>query len=458
MLIVGACASPVPTRAPTPISAEPGSDSLGDSYYPELGNGGYDALHYTIDLIWDEVDNTIDGSVNMQARATQNLSAFNLDLIGLDVSAISVDGMPATFQREGREMTITPSIVLADESTFEVVVVYSGEPQVQRDPAAPILLGWVRYDDGVYVVSEPSAAAAWYPVNDHPLDKATYSFRITVPEPYVVAANGLLQETIDNGDTTTYVWQASDPIASYLVTVNIADYVIDASEGPNGLPIRNFFPARDAEQYRQAVEPTADMIDFFSDIFGPYPFEAYGIVVAGGIGAALETQTLSVFDPGAVQEFILAHELAHQWFGDSVSLKQWQDIWLNEGFATYAEWLWYAHQSGEQAIDMVVREAYNYYADAGLSPPGMPPPDDLFTGSVYVGGALTLHALRARVGDDAFFNILRTYADRFKYGNASTADFIAVAEEISGQDLAAFFDGWLYSDEVPEIPEMDLSH
>lgn len=464
MFVLSACTAPTTTLTPEDTStgnailASPGSDSLGDSYYPELGNGGYDALHYTIDLTWDDVINTIDGSVTMQARATQNLNAFNLDLIGLEVSTINVNDAAATFARKGRELTITPSESLSNGDTFEVVVAYSGEPEVQLDPAAPILLGWVRYEDGVYVVSEPSAAAAWYPVNDHPLDKATYSFRITVPQPYVVAANGLLQKTIDNGATLTYVWEARDPIASYLVTVDIADYVIDTSEGPNGLPIRNFFPRSDSEFYRREVEPTSDMIEYFSEVFGPYPFEAYGIVVAGDVGGALETQTLSVFAPGAVQEGILAHELVHQWFGDSVSLKQWQDIWLNEGFAVYGTWLWYEHLEGSQVIDDITRDAYEYYANASLSPPGMPPSDELFSDSVYTGGALVLQALRARVGDDAFFRILRTYADRFRYGNASSADFIAVAEEIGAQDLEAFFNGWLYGDEVPDIPEMGLSH
>ena len=474
------------TLQDTPIVAHPGADGLGDPYYPQLGNGGYDAQHYAVKLLVDMVTNRITGTMTMRAVATQDLSAFNLDFSSLTISQVSFDGEPAHYeetQRElgsgqTRELTIFPIEGLRDGEVFTLSVSYSGIPRPIRSEAAPFPVGWTRYESGVYVASEPDGAASWYPVNDHPLDKATYSFEITVPEPYVVAANGLLREVVDHGETSTFVWEASDPLPSYLATVNIAEYVIFREEGPNGLPIRNFFPATLAEDAVYDFGRTAEMIKLFSDLFGPYPFEAYGAATIGDAPFALETQTLSIFGEGVISgqrdsERIVAHELAHQWFGDSVSPTHWEDIWLNEGFATYAEFLWLEHSEGKEVSDTRLRALFdvvsgNQWEDESLEeirdrlareipPPGVPPTDDLFNRGVYFRGGMTLHALRVRVGDEAFFDTLRTFHERYRHGNASTADFIGVAEQVSGQDLDAFFAGWLYALQVPDIPEMGLT-
>jgi aminopeptidase N len=446
---------------PTPLPAA--SDGLGDPYYPRLGNGGYDAQHYTLDLSADMPSGAISATLVLTARATADLPAFNLDFQGLTVRAVLVDGQSAVYRRTDHELTIVPAASIRSGATFTTTVRYDGVPQLVQDRAIPIPLGWTRYDSGVYIVSEPSGASAWYPVNDHPRDKATYTFRVTVAKPYVVAANGQLQQMRDNGDTRTYVWKAADPLASYLVTVNIAEFVEEVGQGPGGLPIRNFYPPAVAANARRVFAPTAEMIDYFDDLFGPFPFEAYGVVVADrDLGYALETQTLSLFgrdlasaDPADVQT-VVAHELAHQWFGDSVSPANWQDIWLNEGFASYAEWLWIEHGAGTQTRDAIIREAYRDLAARAPPPPGAPPRDDLFNGGVYRRGGLTLHALRLRVGDETFFKILRAYADRYRYGAARTADFIAVAEEVGGQELDSLFDGWLYAEQLPELPELGL--
>jgi aminopeptidase N len=456
--------SPTPGAAqPLPTSLPAASDGLGDPYYPQLGNGGYDAQHYTLDLVADMTSGAISGTVTLAARATADLPAFNLDFQGLTVRAVAVDDQPATFRRTDHELTIAPAAPIRNGATFTTTVRYEGIPTTVRDQAIPIQLGWTRYDGGVYVVSEPSGAASWYPVNDHPRDKATYTFRITVAKPYVVAANGLLAQTHDNGDTRTYVWEAADPLASYLATVNIAEFVEDTGQGPGGLPIRNYFPPAVAANARRVFAPTAEMIDYFDDLFGPFPFEAYGVVVADrSLGYALETQTLSLFgrdlaaaDPASVQT-VVAHELAHQWFGDSVSPANWQDIWLNEGFASYAEWLWIERVAGAQERDRIIVETYHQLDARAPPPPGTPPRSDLFNDGVYRRGGMTLHALRLRVGDEGFFNILRAYAERYRYGSASTADFIAVAEETGGQELDSLFDGWLYAKQMPEMPELGL--
>jgi aminopeptidase N len=448
-----------------------GAPDLGDPYYPGAGNGGYDALHYTLDIVADMDTDVIEAIATIEARATQDLSRFDLDLLGFEIGALTVNDAPAEFSREGRELIITPIKPIGEADTFTISVSYSGVPgEGVSEPAAMFSGGWTRYDAGIFVASEPVGAAEWFPVNDHPLDKATYTIRVTVPKPYVVASNGLLQDTITEGDQTTYVWETIYPMASYLVTVNIGDFVVQSYEGPNGLPIRNYCPRRLADACTDTFASIGDMVEFFTQI-APYPFEAYGVVVTDTeFTFALETQTLSLFgrdivDPESWQraggpEFVIAHELAHQWFGNSVSVARWQDIWLNEGFATYMQNLWMRESWGDDWADGFLEGWYDYISYPDPENPfvtiGTPPPDDLFNDAVYVRGGLTLAALHARVGDEVFFDILRTYYDRYQYGNATTSDFIAIAEELSGEDLEAFFQDWLFADQMPAIPELGL--
>ena len=321
----------------------PGAPDLGEPFYSWMGNGGYDALHYTIDLTVEMETSFVAGGVAIDAEATQALSRFNLDFLGLEVNEVTVNGEDATFWREGRELTIEPVEPLQQGEIFHVIVSYSGVVEAVPDPAIPFeVIGWLHGDSGVYVLSEPSGASSWYPVNDSPLDKASYTFRITVDKPYVVAANGLLQETVDNGDSTTYQWEAADPMASYLATINIAEFDVESEVGPNELPIVNYFPTTSGPEVRKHFAVTAEQIAYFSEVFGPYPFETFGAIVMddNAFSAALETQTRPVYGARIVinvGEAVIAHEMAHQWFGDSISLEKWSDIWLNEGFATYAE-------------------------------------------------------------------------------------------------------------------------
>ncbi|MDP9383542.1 MAG: M1 family peptidase [Chloroflexota bacterium] len=437
-------------------------EGLGDPLFPQLGNGGYDALHYTLDLSVDVSRGALSGTATMTARAVQDLLALNVDLEGLTVQRVDVNGARAKYSRAGRELSIALPEEVRRGERFDVRVTYGGVPDPTIE-GAPTKTGWINYEGGSYVVSEPAGAATWYPVNDHPCDKAAYTFRITVPEPYVVAANGLLRTTRDNGNTRTYHWEARDPMASYLATVGIGRFTTQTQRGPGGLPIRNYFPADLADSAPQIFARTPEVVQFFNRLFGPYPFEAYGVVVVDEeLGFALETQTLSVFGRDAIEnrgfaEVALVHELAHQWFGNSVSLKRWGDIWLNEGFATYAELLWVESQQGRAELDRRLREVYSAGGQGtSLVPVGRQRAENLFNPAVYYGGALTLHALRVRVGDESFFRILRTYYDRYRDGNAGTEDFIAVAEEVSGRDLHSFFAAWLYGEELPPIPEMGL--
>lgn len=440
-----------------------GGASLGDSYYPELGNSGYDVQHYTLDLDVELDSGFLTGLASIEAVATEALSSFNLDFIGLKVTDLTVNGSPATFSREALEMTITPAEPLPVDEPFNVVVAYEGLPTSVSPAAIPIEMGWNQHETGVYVASEPVGSATWFPVNEHPLDKATYTISVTVPEPYVVAANGLLKETVDNGETLTYVWENNDLTASYLVTVAIGDFLIEEQDGPDGLPIRNYFPPDVYDDAAYDFGRTAEMIAFYNEIFGPYPFDAYGVVVADEpLRFALETQTLSLFglrhvDGKRSSENTVAHELVHQWFGDAVSVADWSEIWLNEGFATYGSYLWEEHDQGYAAFSDTMQQIYMIIDMAGpqLVAPGLAPRDDLFNGGVYIRGAMTLHALRARIGDDAFFAFLPAYYETYRDGNATTEGLIAIAEDISGQDLGEFFDAWLYDPALPPIPELD---
>ncbi len=467
---------PIPAVAQAQEGPVAGPAGIGDPYFPTLGNGGYDAQHYTIELTADLASNTIDATTTITALAAQELSAFNLDFAGPAVLGVEVNGAPAAWDRHERELIVVPPAPLPAGEPFTVAVRYAGRPSSVSGSSIPLLVGWTNFGGGVFVASEPYGAMGWYPVNDHPLDKATYELRITVPAPYVVAANGTLHETISSadGETITYVWASRDPIASYLVTVNIDQFAVMTGPGPHGLPLRTYYPPDHADAVVAEFARTADMIAFFSEAFGPYPFEAYGaVVIDAALPFALETQTISLFGrnwitgTGAAEEAV-AHELAHQWFGNSVSLARWGDIWLNEGFATYASWLWFEHDRGPAALDQIVRHIYAQIAEdqAGFSPrlplssylpPGDPPPDALFNRGVYLRGALTLHALRRRAGDEAFFAILRAYYERHQHGNATTADFIAVAEEIAGEPLGDLFVAWLYAPALPDLPEMGLS-
>jgi aminopeptidase N len=298
------------------------------------------------------------------------------------------------------------------------------------------------------------------------LDKAAYTFRVTVPEPFEVAANGMLTDTVDNGDTSTYLFEAREPMASYLTTINIDEFDLETMQSGEGVPIRNYYSTGLPTEVRTPFARQGEMLDYFSEIFGPYPFEVYGaLVVDTEFGAALENQTLSIFGMDMIDledmedtELVVAHELAHQWYGDSVSVADWGDIWLNEGFATYAEGLWMEHTRGRAALDGFIEYLYSevkaYPED--YPAPGNPTANNLFNGGVYLRGGLTLHALRLDVGDEDFFDILRTYHNKFKGGNAATEDFISVAEELSGKELSDLFEDWLYQMELPPIPQLGL--
>ena len=435
---------------------ENGADGLGDVLYPQLGNGGYDVQHYTIDLRFTPEDNFIAGAAEIVAIAQQDLASFNLDLFGLEVVAVAVNDVPAAFERIDFELVITPSTPLAEGDHFSVLVEYSGTPEPINDPSSPALLGWQAYPDGYFAaVSQPSGAMNWFPSNNHPLDKSSFTFRITAPPPNTVAANGILSDVIENADGwRTFVWEAADPMATYLTLIAIGDF-IEVRDDSGAVPIRSYFPSFVDPATIPTVAPgyglMQDMMTWLSGLFGDYPFETYGTALIPSFPFALETQTLSIFGLPSFTEEVMMHELAHQWFGNSVTVAQWKDIWLQEGFATYLMALWEGERSGASAYD---EQIDSYHADSSdvLIAPGDAEIDQLFEWGLYARSALVLHALRQEVGDDAFFAILRSFYQTYAYSSVVTSDFIALAETVSGQDLDALFEAWLYSDEVPDLP------
>lgn len=434
-----------------------GASGIGDPYYPLMGNGGYDVQHYDLNLNVDMALERISATAVITARSTQALDRFDLDLLSLTVESVKVDGVNAAFEHPQGELVVIPAERLPANADFTVTVVYSGKPE--NDPSLAYLDGWSFYPDGVIVAGEPTGAENWFPVNNHPLDKATYTISVTVAEPYVVAANGILKARTENGNGTwSYVWEMDDPMASYLSTVAIGRFEGIEDSTASGVPIRSYVDSDLLPDAEVEIRSIPEILDYYETVFGPYPFDACGVVVHDlPLWFALEDQTLVVLG-SYFDETTIVHELAHQWYGDSVSLAKWQDIWLNEGFASYAEVLWLEHSAGREDADGDIRSRYEMLArdGSGFAAIGDPGPEDLFGMQVYHRGALTLHAMRLQVGDDAFFRILRTYADRYAGRNASTEDFIAIAEEISGQDLGDFFNRWLYQTDLPDIPEIGL--
>ena len=671
------CLGAAPAALGAPPSPFPaGSSGIGDPYFPLDGNGGYDVQHYDLDLTYDPATDRLAGVATITANATQNLSAFNFDFIGMRLRSLTVNGATAKTSRKGQELTVKPAAGLTNGSTFTVVARYDGVPR-------PVFLeglgelGFLPTEDGAIVQGEPHVAATWFPANDHPRDKASFTFHITVPAGLDAIANGVLTGTQPNGGWMTWNWDAVEPMAPYLAMMAIDDFDVDAytdagvaywdaidadlnapiadavtpvagaqflysqiSEPaykrltqtiavPPGGATLSFDINRDTEQdwdfffveartagaddwttladinghtsqatgacpfnylgfnpflehYVTPVlvdpgDPSTPDDDFYicdpvgttgswnaasgtsdgwetwsvaladaggaardvevsltyasdgfiqgrgvildevvvstgqgstgfendgntldgwvaplagpegsepnfntwvpadfvpevpgigagaqlsfarqpeiiaweSSLFGAYPFSASGgIVHDGAVGFALENQTRPNYSPffwgPEGNDFVVVHELAHQWFGDYLAVDAWNETWLNEGFATYSEWMW-----AERVGEFTPQDAWDFFAsipaedefwDFAIGDPG---PDALFAGQVYDRGALTLHALRREIGDHRFFQFLEQWVITQGGGTVTTRELIDLAEDIYNKDLDPLFDEWL---------------
>jgi len=443
----------------------PGAPGAGDPFFPLAGNGGYDVGNYSLRLDFEPRNNALDARAVISAQATQDLSRFDLDLRGLHVGKVTVDGTAADFTRDGQELVITPAAGIRKGRGFEVAVAYDGHPNPVIDPDKS-KDGWIPTDDGAFVVNEPQGSPSWYPANDTPKDKATYDFAITVPKGRTAIANGLLLGTTDNGATTTWRWRASDPTAPYLATATSGIFETRFGTLPSGLPeysavdpqTRQFGSKDPNPQLAwQRLAFTGPAVALFTELYGAYPFESVGGVVdwAPNVFYSLESQTRPMYWV-IPSELTVVHEVAHMWFGDSLTPELWPDIWLNEGFATWSEWIWSERNGGKsaaQSFDELYATPEDSAAGQDLwfpAPAALPGPAEMFHTPVYDRGAMTLQALREKVGDDAFFAILRTWYAENRNGNVTTADFIALVERVSGQQLDRFFDVWLYEEGKPD--------
>ncbi|GGW19695.1 peptidase [Streptomyces capoamus] len=439
------------SSAPTP-----GAPGIGDTYFPRLGNGGFDARHYDLDVAYAPDTGRLDGRTTLRARATQQLSSFDLDLQQLEVTGVRVDGRPARFTRDGDEITVTPRRPLREGRDFTVSVTYGGVPQALGGPIVfGSAYGWMKTPDGVFVACEPNAASTWFPSSDHPADKATYDIRIKAPRGLTGVSNGRLVSTYDKGDSTYTHWRESKPMATYLATATIGKFDVRTGRTPGGIPI--YVATDPVLKDRSNVDVyavTAAATDYWSQVFGPYPFEETGAIVDDmpEAGFSLEVQSKPAYS-AVRNETTIVHELAHQWFGDSVSVARWKDIWLNEGFATYAQWLWAEHQGTRTAHDSFLAGYAARPADSAFWQIKVADPqrDTMFASAVYQRGAMTLQVLRERIGDAAFFRLLPAWTRLHRYGNADTADFIRLAERVSGQQLDDLFDTWLFTTGKPAL-------
>jgi aminopeptidase N len=455
---IGVVTTATTSAAPVTTGFGPGAAGIGDAYFPLAGNGGYDVANYNLDLRYEPTSGQLTGVATITATATANLTAFNLDLRALTVRKVTIDGADARSQADQDELTVTPAKHLPRGTKFVAVIRYDGVPKAYSEPDLGDV-GFLRKGDSAVAIGEPQVAASWYPVNDHPRDKATYTIKIAAPDGLTALSNGVLKSKSSAGGVTTWTWSESKPMASYLATVVIGHYRLQQTTH-DGLPVVTAVDTSLPTRIDTQLARSGEIIDFLASKFGPYPFDAIGgIVIADDrIHFALENQTRPIYgkgffnNPGVDASWVIVHELAHQWYGDSVSVNDWKEIWLNEGFATYAEWLWH-DAKGERTAQ---RTFDNLYAQADAKmwavPPGDPGEADLFGSSVYDRGAMTLHALRVTVGDAAFFAILKAWAADKANGNGTTPEFIALAERISGKQLDTLFQDWLYGKKRPPRP------
>ncbi|GGP57272.1 M1 family metallopeptidase [Saccharothrix coeruleofusca] len=441
--------------AGTAAAKQPGAPGIGDPYYPNAGNGGYDVSHYDIRLNYQPATDNLSGTTTILARSTQDLNRFNLDFV-LKASSVRVNNKVASFTQADGELVVDPKGTLREGSDLTIVVTYSDVPSSRSLGG---FTAWKRIPDGALAIDEPDIAPWWFPSNNHPTDKATFDVSVAVPDGVEVLSNGIFNGTTKqiNG-WTRWWWRSLKPQTTYLAFIAIGQFEIRRSTAPNGQPVINAYSERlgeDAGAAKASVERTSEVVEFLEEKFGPYPFEAQGGVVTPGIGFALENQTRSTYDPAffrrGTNTYVVAHENAHQWFGDSVSVHGWKDIWLNEGFASYAEFLWSEHV-GEGTAQENAEFIYDLYAadhPFWTVLPGDPGPENQFDGAVYDRGALAVHALRVAVGDEDFFSILKGWTAHKRYGNASVEEFIAFAEKVSGEQLDELFKTWLFTPSKP---------
>ncbi len=433
-----------------------GAASAGDHYLPGHGNGGYAVEHYQLELKYRLPTNRLAGTATLRLRSTQLLERFSLDLVRLRVSKVRIDGHRRTrFEQTQRKVIITPAAAIPADTEFVVSLDYAGVPSPSSSRWGTV--GWEELADGVIVAAQPSGAPTWFPCNDALADKASYDIRISTDQNYAVVCNGRLVEHSVSAGQGHWHYEQTQPTATYLATVQIGRYAL-AAQSFDGVPGVLAYPRALEPQVVTDFGPLGRMMALFQDRFGPYPFDDYTVVVTPDVlEIPLEAQSLAIFGANHADGFhgsdrLIAHELAHQWFGNSVGLAHWKDIWLNEGFACYSEWIWSEHDGGSSA-DALARQ---YRRGVAAQPHdivvGDPGPSLMFDDRIYKRGALTLHALRRTIGDPAFFRLLKEWTSTHRGSTVTTDDFRRLAAGYSSAPLDRLFDSWLVATDLPRLP------
>ena len=477
-LAAATAALAVPAGAAGHGAPSPGAAGIGDRLFPALGNGGYDALHYHLDLRYatSAPSQSIDGTATIVARATQSLSRFNLDFGGASLGSVSVNHRRAGWVREGEELVVTPKRPLRKGRTFVVKVSHFVAVPTEPDPADFTTAAFFINPDGSATAAQPDLAHRIFPSNDHPRDKASFSFRFDVPSDVLAVANGVPAGRHARGDRTIWKYVQRQPMATELIQLAVGRYDHISRGRHHGVAVRDLTAPRLTDFLEPKLATEIEHLAWMRGWIGRYPFDIYGsFVVDTELGFALETQTLSIYDhpwftgsSEAVWSPTMVHELAHEWFGNSVSPWEWSDLWLNEGHASWYEFL-YAEEKGfldedtvnwpdptgyatlEELMRAIYAHGDQWRADVGpvAQPTG---PEALFSFQSYHGGALVLYALRQKIGHDAFERLERAWVRRYRGESPSTADFIALASRIAGYDLTAFLEAWLYDIQTPPMP------